>query len=254
MMQKPPIESQAEIEWRDGQPYARAFQDVYFSSDDGLLETEYVFLQGNYLQSRWQQTNFHALSRSQFTIAETGFGTGLNFLCAAKLWLNVAPINTTLHFISTEKYPLSLHDMAKAIAYWPDLNPLSLPFLTQYQTLLDNTETISLFNNHIQLTLLLGDAIARFHEIHNEIDAWFLDGFAPSKNPEMWQPALFERMAILSSSETTFSTFTSAGEVRRGLIAAGFDVNKRSGFGKKREMLTGRFLGTKNLLEPKYVA
>ena len=251
-MQKPPIQSQAEIEWRDGQPYASAFQDIYFSSDNGLLETEYVFLQGNHLLSRWQPTNFDSLNQNRFTIAETGFGTGLNFLCAAKLWLSVAPIKAALHFISTEKHPLSLQDMTKALAYWPDLSILSLPFLTQYQTLLDDTETISLFDNRIQLTLLIGDAITHLHEIHTEIDAWFLDGFAPSKNPAMWQPSLFERMARLSNSTTTFATFTSAGEVRRGLMAAGFEVNKRSGFGKKREMLTGRFLGINNLLEPKY--
>ncbi len=252
MMQKPPIQSHAEIEWRDGQPYASAFQDVYFSSDDGLLETEYVFIQGNHLLSRWQQANFDSLNRSHFTIAETGFGTGLNFLCAAKLWLKVAPVKATLHFISTEKYPLCLQDMAKALAYWPDLNTLSQPFLTQYQALLGSTQTISLFDNRIQLTLLIGDAITRLHGIHTEIDTWFLDGFAPSKNPEMWLPALFERMAALSNAETTFATFTSAGEVRRGLMAAGFEVNKRSGFGKKREMLTGRFLGLNHLHEPKY--
>ncbi|HYN53545.1 MAG TPA: tRNA (5-methylaminomethyl-2-thiouridine)(34)-methyltransferase MnmD [Methylotenera sp.] len=237
--------SQAKIEWRDGQPYASAFQDVYFSSDDGLLETEYVFLQGNNLISRWQQPDLHVVNQNVFTIAETGFGTGLNFLCAAKLWLKIGPKDTKLHFISTEKYPLSLQDMTNALAYWPDLNLLTLPFLAQYQTMLDKKEPVLLFNDRVQLTLLIGDATTHLNDIQTKVDAWFLDGFAPSKNPEMWQAALFEQMARLSNDQTTFATFTSAGDVRRGLTTAGFEVNKRAGFGKKREMLMGRFLNNK---------
>lgn len=233
--------SQAKIEWRNGQPYASAFQDVYFSSDDGLRETEYVFLQGNNLISRWQQSDLQTANQNVFTIAETGFGTGLNFLCAAQLWLKMVPKDTKLHFISTEKYPLNLQDMTTTLAYWPDLTTLSLPFLALYQSLLNHQESISLFNDGVQLTLLIGDATTCLNDIQTQVDAWFLDGFAPSKNPEMWQTALFEKMANLSNDQTTFATFTSAGDVRRNLISAGFEVNKRPGFGKKREMLTGRF-------------
>ncbi|MEO7343980.1 MAG: tRNA (5-methylaminomethyl-2-thiouridine)(34)-methyltransferase MnmD, partial [Methylotenera sp.] len=211
-----PTPSQAKIEWRNGQPYASSFQDVYFSSDDGLQETEYVFLQGNNLISRWQQPDVHVVNQNVFTIAETGFGTGLNFLCAARLWLKIAPKDTKLYFISTEKYPLSVQDMTTALAYWPDLNTLSLPFLDAYQSMLNNEKPVSLFNDHIQLTLLIGDATTRLNDIQTKVDAWFLDGFAPSKNPEMWQAALFEQMARLSSDQTTFATFTSAGDVRRG--------------------------------------
>jgi len=230
--------AQAALEWRDGQPYSTAFDDVYFSSDDGLLETEYVFIQGNALTSRWQ-----SLADGNFTILETGFGTGLNFLCACKAWLDLAPANAMLNFTSVEKYPLNPADMHKALQHWPALQPIADALLTQYETLL-NTGTATLFNNRIRLRVLFGDATECLSKINTKADAWFLDGFAPSKNPQMWQPALFEQMARLSHSETTFATFTSAGIVRRGLAATGFKVNKQPGFGKKREMISGYFMGS----------
>ncbi len=225
------------IEWHtyqqdQPQPYSTIFQDVYYSSDNGLLETDYVFLQGNQLLQRWQQ-----LTSPSFTIIETGFGTGLNFLCAAQLWLNNASDKATLHFISTEKYPLTLPEMTEALEAWPDLKHLSKLFLTQYEALAN--KSIQLFDNRVQVTILIGDATESLSKITKAADAWFLDGFSPAKNPEMWQPALFAEMARLSKSGTTFATFTSAGKVKRGLQAAGFNVWKQAGFGKKREMLLG---------------
>lgn len=233
-----PSNNIAKIEWRDGQPYACEFQDVYFSTDNGLLETDYVFLQGNDLATRWLDTGLQT-----FYIAETGFGTGLNFLCASELWLKKAPKDAVLHFISVEKYPLSTHDLSTALNLWPQLKPVSETFLAQYESLLSSVNTISLYDDRVQLTLLIGDATERFSQSKDKMDAWFLDGFAPAKNSDMWQAALFQQMARLSKASTTFATFTSAGDVRRGLIQAGFEVNKRVGFGKKREMLTGRFVG-----------
>jgi tRNA 5-methylaminomethyl-2-thiouridine biosynthesis bifunctional protein len=228
----------ATIEWRNNQPYASTFQDVYFSSDDGLAETDYVFLQGNQLLQRWQ-----SLSSDTFTIIETGFGTGLNFLCAAQLWLENAPSHASLQFYSVEKYPIDLANMQLALQYWPKLNGLISPFLEQYAKLLNGTEIVTLFNNRVTLHLLIGEATEQLATIQQPADAWFLDGFAPSKNPDMWQASLFAQMAKLSNQSTTFATFTSAGDVRRGLTAAGFTVYKRTGFGKKREMLHGKFLG-----------
>lgn len=225
------------LQWRNQQPYSARFDDVYFSRDNGLLETEYVFLQGNQLADRWQQ-----LSTPQFTIIETGFGTGLNFLCACQLWLETAPTDSALHFISVEKYPLSLPEITAALDLWPSLAQSKQVLLDQYLALLSNG-TISVFNNRIHLTLLCGDASAQLATLVCLADAWFLDGFAPAKNPEMWQPALFSHMARLSHAETTFATFTSAGAVRRNLMAAGFSVQKRAGFGKKREMLVGQYFG-----------
>ena len=229
------------IEWRTNQnglsqPYSTIFQDVYYSTDNGLLETDYVFLQGNQLITRWQQ-----LSSASFTIIETGFGTGLNFLCAAKLWLKVAPKNAKLHFISVEKYPLSLQEMADVLQIWPTLNHLSKPFMLEYTKL--THKNIQLLDGRVQLTLLIGDATECLSNINIFADAWFLDGFSPAKNPDMWQPTLFAQMARLSKPSTTIATFTSAGAVKRGLQTAGFSVNKQAGFGKKREMLTGHFIG-----------
>lgn len=226
--------SPAKLEWRDGQPYASTFQDVYFSSDNGLLETDYVFLQGNALQSRWQ-----TLKTLHFTIAETGFGTGLNFLSAIKLWLEVAPATAMLHYISTEKHPLSLQDLTSALALWPTLAEFSDHLLENYEKLLQGNQALDLFQNRVCLSLLVGDATTQLRQIHGAVDAWFLDGFSPAKNPDMWQTELFQQIVRLSAVGSTFATFTSAGHVRRNLAAAGFNTQKRAGFGKKREMLQG---------------
>jgi tRNA U34 5-methylaminomethyl-2-thiouridine-forming methyltransferase MnmC len=228
----------ANIEWRDGQPYASEFQDVYFSTDNGLLETDYVFLQGNDLAKRWLDADMQI-----FNIAETGFGTGLNFLCTVHLWLNTSSRQATLNFISAEKYPLSLQDIITTLSFWPQLKVISDPLLSQYELLINGKESISLYDNRVRLRLLIGDATEQFSKVDEKTDAWFLDGFAPAKNPAMWQAELFQQMARLSKTSTTFATFTSAGDVRRGLTQAGFSVTKRIGFGKKREMLTGSFIG-----------
>ena len=227
----------ANIEWRDGQPYASEFQDVYFSTDNGLLETDYVFLQGNHLTNRWLNPEMQT-----FNIGETGFGTGLNFLCTVNTWLSTSPKHAKLHFISTEKYPLNLQDLRTALNLWPQLKAFSEPLLAQYDNLINGANTIALYDNRVQLSLLIGDATASLSKVTCQVDAWFLDGFAPAKNPDMWQTELFQEMARLSKPSTTFATFTSAGSVRRGLINAGFNVSKRVGFGKKREMLIGSFI------------
>jgi tRNA 5-methylaminomethyl-2-thiouridine biosynthesis bifunctional protein len=229
----------ANIAWQNNQPYSHQFNDVYFSSENGMLETEYVFLAGNQLHNRWQDVNL-----THFTIIETGFGTGLNFLCAAQLWLTTAPIEAKLHFISIEKYPLSSQNLKQALALWPALSIVSKPLIDAYQQInlssFPQVVTIKLRQN-IELSFLIDDVTGCLHKIHHQADAWFLDGFAPSKNPDMWQKSLFNQMARLSHANTTFATFTSAGIVRRGLIEAGFIVKKQSGFGKKREMLLGQF-------------
>ena len=182
-------------------------------------------------------------NNNSFVIAETGFGTGLNFLCACNHWLSAAPPNTRLHFISTEKYPLTLVQMQKAHAIWADLAEVSQAFLAQYGALTDGIHRFTLFSGRVLLTLHIGDIQSTLPNIHTQVDAWFLDGFAPAKNPEMWQPELFAHMARLSHAETTFATFTSAGLVRRELLAHGFTVHKAEGFGRKREMLYGQFSG-----------
>lgn len=225
------------MEWRNEQPYSRQFGDVYFSSDNGLLESEYVFLQGNCLAARWQ-----ASTPTTFTVIETGFGTGLNFLNCAKLWLDNSPMDCRLHYISVEKYPLSIQDISTALELWPSLAPYKQTFLAHYPQALNN-QNLRIYDGRIELSLHIGDATECLARLNRQADAWFLDGFAPAKNPAMWQAGLFQHMARLSHAGTTFATFTSAGEVRRSLIAAGFQVQKRVGFGKKREMLVGEYAG-----------
>ncbi|HZV61738.1 MAG TPA: bifunctional tRNA (5-methylaminomethyl-2-thiouridine)(34)-methyltransferase MnmD/FAD-dependent 5-carboxymethylaminomethyl-2-thiouridine(34) oxidoreductase MnmC [Methylophilaceae bacterium] len=222
--------------WKDGQPYSTLYEDVYFSRDSGLEETRHVFLAHNHLSTRWQ-----GLKRNHFTICETGFGTGLNFLCAWQLWNEVAPANAALHFVSTEKYPLQHDELARALSLWPELASVSHQLLGQYRLLAPGWHKLIFEQGRVTLTLLIGDARDTLPQLKACVDAWFLDGFAPAKNPEMWQQDLFDAMAKLSHHETTFATFTSAGIVRRGLQAAGFEVHKVAGFGSKREMLAGRF-------------
>jgi tRNA 5-methylaminomethyl-2-thiouridine biosynthesis bifunctional protein len=241
------------IEWRDGEPYSTVYQDVYFSRDSGPDETRHVFLQHNQLRERWlamhaesAQENAESAMQHQarhFTIAETGFGTGLNLLCAWQLWEETAPQHARLHFISTEKHPLSFEDMQQAWASWPEFSRYSAELLAQYQWLAPGMHRLSLANGRVILTLLIGDVADTLPALHAAVDAWFLDGFAPSRNPEMWQAPLFAQMARLSHADTTFATFTSAGTVKRGLQEMGFVVRKVPGHGRKREMLTGHFGG-----------
>ncbi|MPS49102.1 bifunctional tRNA (5-methylaminomethyl-2-thiouridine)(34)-methyltransferase MnmD/FAD-dependent 5-carboxymethylaminomethyl-2-thiouridine(34) oxidoreductase MnmC [Methylobacillus sp.] len=234
-MSIPPF-SQASLEWHEGQPYSAHFGDVYFSRESGLEETRHVFLRHNQLAERWQ-----TMQQDAFTIVETGFGTGLNFLCAWQMWEHTAPSHVRLHFVSIEKFPLSHADLARALALWPELRQYSTALLAQYHQIVPGWQRLVFCQGRVQLTLLVGDVLALLPQLSSHADAWFLDGFAPSRNPEMWQEALFDNMAAFSHKHTTFATFTSAGIVKRGLQAAGFEVHKVAGHGRKRDMLCGRF-------------
>src|SRR5450830_642759 len=224
----------AQLEWKEQQPFSGRYGDVYFSSDSGLDESQYVFLKQNHLQERWPRLNSVI-----FTIAETGFGTGLNFLCAWQLWNEIAPTAARLHFISFEKYPIAIADLKKALGLWPKLGSLSEILCQKYQWITPGWHRLIFDHGRVTLTLIIGDVRDTLPLLKAKVDAWFLDGFAPAKNPEMWQAMLFEQMARLSAPSTTFATFTSAGVVKRGLLNAGFSVNKISGYGRKREMLAG---------------
>ncbi|SEL70201.1 tRNA 5-methylaminomethyl-2-thiouridine biosynthesis bifunctional protein [Atopomonas hussainii] len=233
--------SNATLNWDEhGQPHSSQFDDVYFSRASGLEETRYVFLQHNQLAERFAALKEHAL----FRIGETGFGTGLNFLCAWQCFVAQAPANARLHFFSVEKYPLSLDDLQRALSLWPELAELSAALIQQYRGLQRGFQTLHFAGGRVTLTLLLGDVLELLPTLNGSVDAWFLDGFAPAKNPQMWQPELFAALARTSHAGTTLATFTCAGFVRRGLEAEGFALQKVSGFGHKREMLAGHY--TKN--------
>ncbi|MBA1213203.1 bifunctional tRNA (5-methylaminomethyl-2-thiouridine)(34)-methyltransferase MnmD/FAD-dependent 5-carboxymethylaminomethyl-2-thiouridine(34) oxidoreductase MnmC [Pseudomonas oryzihabitans] len=227
----------AQLDWdASGQPLSRTYGDVYFSRASGLEETRYVFLQQNRLAER-----FAALAPGEvFTIGETGFGTGLNFLCAWQLFDALAPGGARLHFVSVERFPLTAADLAQALDLWPELAAYSGALQRQYQAIHPGFQRLILGDGRITLTLLVGDVLERLPELDARCDAWFLDGFAPAKNPEMWTPTLFAELARLSHAGTTLTTFTCAGFVRRGLNEAGFAMAKVPGFGHKREMLAGK--------------
>jgi tRNA 5-methylaminomethyl-2-thiouridine biosynthesis bifunctional protein len=258
----------AVINWdANGLPVSSHFDDVYFSKNSGIDETRFVFLHHNHLPERWKNLSANAV----FTIAETGFGTGLNFLAAWQAWRQHAPPTAKLHFISVEKFPLMRNDLERALHLWPELSEIAKLLIAQYPSV-DARGFHRLNFGAVQLTLIFADAIAGFSQLlpiarpgpevisrtcgfsqyarANCVDAWFLDGFAPAKNPDLWTEELFQLVARLSHEHTTFATFTSAGIVRRGLTATGFAVEKVAGYGSKREMLRGRFAPDRRMEHP----
>ncbi|MCL4117848.1 UNVERIFIED_CONTAM: hypothetical protein GTU68_005038 [Idotea baltica] len=230
--------SHAQIIWDTlGQPSSLVFDDIYFSNENGIAETEHNFLTNNQLADR-----FHALLPNEhFTLAETGFGTGLNLLCAWRLFQQQAHPEAHLHFISTERYPLKADDLIKALSLWPEFEDYSQHLIKHYQAIHPGFQRIHL-NKNITLTLLIGDATEMLSQLTAQVDAWFFDGFSPAKNPAMWSEDLFKAAASLSHVETTFGTFTCAGAVKRNLISAGFSAIRVAGTGKKRHVLTGKFI------------
>ncbi|MGY0312534.1 bifunctional tRNA (5-methylaminomethyl-2-thiouridine)(34)-methyltransferase MnmD/FAD-dependent 5-carboxymethylaminomethyl-2-thiouridine(34) oxidoreductase MnmC [Alteromonas macleodii] len=228
-----------------GTPVADHFDDVYFSNDSGIDETQHVFVAGNDLAERWQQWR-----NPTFVIAETGFGTGLNFLVAMRAFNEFRAANPDhplkrLYFITTEKFPLPQQDMQRALGAFPALKNEAQALASLYPMGLEGCHRLHFDNHSTTLDLWIGDVhelLPQWHSpVNGLIDAWFLDGFAPSKNPDMWTDALFSQMARLSKTGTTFGTFTAAGIVKRGLAGVGFTIKKRNGFGRKRDMLTGVF-------------
>ncbi|WP_397449233.1 bifunctional tRNA (5-methylaminomethyl-2-thiouridine)(34)-methyltransferase MnmD/FAD-dependent 5-carboxymethylaminomethyl-2-thiouridine(34) oxidoreductase MnmC [Pseudomonas sp. NA-150] len=230
----------AQIDWDEqGRPRSQAFDDVYFATGSGLDETRHVFLKQNDLDQR-----FSALAAGErLVIGETGFGTGLNFLCAWQLFSQCAVADARLHFISVEKFPLTHSDLQRALALWPELKAFADPLLEHYVAVHEGFQRLVFDGGRVTLTLLIGDVLDMLPQLDGQIDAWFLDGFAPAKNPEMWTPELFSELARLAAPNSTISTFTSTGWVRRALNAAGFKMRRTPGIGHKWEVLRGVFVG-----------
>ena len=223
------------INWQDGQPFCTRFGDVYFSSDSGLEESRHVFLRGNRLAER-----FAALPAGRgFTIGETGFGTGLNFLCAWQLFEQVAPPGASLDFFSVEKFPLQADELRAALALWPELHVYAEALLAHWPQCAPGWNRRSFADGRVRLMLAFCDVAEALPKFGGGVDAWFLDGFSPSKNPEMWAQPVLDSIACASYAGTTLATYTCTGWVRRGLQQAGFTVEKMAGFGRKREMLCG---------------
>ena len=224
------------IHWKNNTPFSTTFDDIYFNPTQGRAESDYVFLQHNDLTARFAHVQ-------QFVIGELGFGTGLNFLHTAQQFLKLAPPEAQLDFMSIEAYPLSKEAIQQALYCYPGISTLCNELISQYPPALPGFHRLILGNGRIRLTLLFGQVESMLPQWVGRVDAWYLDGFAPNKNPDMWSLTVMQQLARLSHHETSFSTFTAARLVQNNLTTAGFSVQKTKGFGRKREMLFGIFKG-----------
>ena len=220
-----------DLQWRDGAPASARFDDVYFSGD-GLAETDHVFLGGIGAPELWK-------GRRRFCIAETGFGTGLNFLRAWQLWRDTAPAEARLDYVSVEGFPLSAAELERAHAAFPGLGELASALRAALPADVSGYHLCRLDGGRVRLLLLYGEVREMLADLAARVDAWFLDGFAPAKNPDMWTPEVFTEIARLTVPGGRLATFTAAGAVRRGLEGVGFSMDKRPGHGAKRECLSG---------------
>jgi tRNA U34 5-methylaminomethyl-2-thiouridine-forming methyltransferase MnmC len=213
---------QGSITWRDGVvPVSTRFDDPYFSLNDGLAESQHVFLAGNDLPARL---------RLGFQIAELGFGTGLNLLAT----LLICPPDLAIRYTSFEAYPLTAPEIARALDHFPTARALAGPFLTAWA---NGARSFQL--GPIAVQVMIGDARETLPAWTGRADAWFLDGFSPAKNPELWSDEIMEQVAKHTATGGTFATYTAAGHVRRALSDTGFAVERIKGHGRKRHMSKG---------------
>ncbi|WP_317056738.1 tRNA (5-methylaminomethyl-2-thiouridine)(34)-methyltransferase MnmD [Roseovarius rhodophyticola] len=213
-------DQQSDLEWRDGDlPISARFDDPYYSLDNGLAETQHVFLAGNALPERFCD-GFH--------VAELGFGTGLNLLATIDAW-RASGTKGTLFYTTFEAYPLSRDEMVRAQSAFPELRDIA-------QELVPHWEKTAFTLPGLHFQMITGDARQTLENWDGIADAWYLDGFSPAKNPELWGDALISSVGNHTAAGGTAATYTAAGHVRRALEAAGFDVTRSPGFGRKRHM------------------
>ncbi|WP_394260922.1 tRNA (5-methylaminomethyl-2-thiouridine)(34)-methyltransferase MnmD [Moraxella boevrei] len=224
-------------------PVSADFGDVYFCKENGLNESRYVFIEQNNLQQRLENLDDY----QTFVIGEVGFGTGLNVLAVWQLWQKIVQqnpnTNSRLHIITTEKFPLKRQDLQQALSIWQELTPFSEQLLANYPPPLAGCHRLNFWQDRLTLDLWLGDACDSLSQLigQQKVDAWFLDGFAPACNSELWAENLFNQIKQLSKPTTTLATFSVASLVKNNLKNQGFNLKKVKGFGKKREMLTAFF-------------
>ena len=224
----------ATLAFANGTPWSAAFNDVYHSDEGGPAQAQHVFLGGNGLPERWR-------TRSRFTILETGFGFGLNFLATWAAWKAGPGHCAKLHYVSVEKHPFTAADLGQLHARHPEFDAFSREMRSAWPMLVPGMHRLELEGGRVVLTLCFGDVVAALPQLRLAADAFYLDGFSPAKNPDMWSPAVLRKLPGLAAEGATFATYTAASAVRDALATAGFAVEKRPGFARKRDMLCGRF-------------
>ncbi|WP_439624343.1 tRNA (5-methylaminomethyl-2-thiouridine)(34)-methyltransferase MnmD [Shinella sp.] len=225
-------QNEAVLDWHEGDmPYSRAFDDHFYCRSDGRLECGHVFLTGNDLPQRWQR-------EKPFRIAELGFGTGLNLCETWRQWRDTAPDGASLSFTSFERFPMARADIGRALSHWPEIDRERAILTENWPDTPAGRVEIDLEPN-VRLTVICGAALESLGQEEMPFDAWYLDGFAPSRNPDMWSAELMEEVFRLTAPGGRFATYAAAGFVRRNLATAGFIVERRPGFAGKREMLCG---------------
>lgn len=224
---------QTALDWRDGDmPYSLAFGDHFYCQTDGRLECGHVFLSGNGLPERWSGNG------ETFRIGELGFGTGLNLCETWRQWKLARSGGRSLHFMSFELYPMKAEELDRALARWPEVDAERQALVARWPEEPQGIVDIEL-DHTTRLTVVCGHALESIASRSEIFDAWYLDGFAPSRNPDMWSLDIMQTLFDRTRSQGTFATYAAAGFVRRNLQAAGFDVERRKGFAGKREMLCG---------------
>ena len=218
----------------DGTPVSEIYGDIYHSAAGGHAQARHVFLAGNGLPARWQ-------GRERFVILETGFGLGLNFLATWLAWRDDPQHCRELHFVSLEKHPFQTADLALAQAAWPEFALLAELLRQRWPALQPGVQHIEFEGGRLVLTLVFGDAVDTLPSLDTAVDAFYLDGFSPATNPELWSPALCRSLARVAVRGATLATWSVAGSVRQALTAARFDVKKRPGFAGKRQMLVALY-------------
>ncbi|MGL1958128.1 MAG: bifunctional tRNA (5-methylaminomethyl-2-thiouridine)(34)-methyltransferase MnmD/FAD-dependent 5-carboxymethylaminomethyl-2-thiouridine(34) oxidoreductase MnmC [Colwellia sp.] len=239
----------------DGSPFSKQFNDIYFDTSAGFEQSDFVFIKSNHIEQRIKQ------SQQVFTVFETGFGTGLNFLLTLQAYKKILNQNKSnknaqsiapLHFISVEKYPLTQNQLIKTLSILPKLAEFSALLIPQYSCEIKSSTknnvqkmVATFFDNQVTLTIIFNDATLALSQIKSPktglVDAWYLDGFSPAKNPDMWSNELFSQIGRLSKEQSTLTTFTVAGSVKRKLRNIGFRLHKKQAPGEKKEMYYGVF-------------
>ncbi|CCF20214.1 conserved protein of unknown function [Pseudorhizobium banfieldiae] len=221
------------LQWHEGDmPFSTQFGDHFYCRSDGRLECGHVFLAGNGLPDRWQ-------AGGDFRIGELGFGTGLNFCETWRQWKLQRCPGSTLHFVSFELYPMQAQELDRALSHWPEINAERQALTAAWPAAPQGRLEIAA-DAQTRLTVVVDPALEGVMAAPAQFDSWFLDGFAPSRNPDMWSPELMQAVYDRTVEGGSFATYAAAGFVRRNLQAAGFTVERRSGFAGKREMLCGR--------------